>query len=135
MIPSLNGKLTGMSFRVPTADVSVVDLTARLGKKASYDEIKAVIKAASEGPMKGILAYTDEDVVSSDFISSPYSSIFDAKAVSESERGPLHPVLWLTTTTVAGLGLVGCLRASPSRPTSSSSSRGMTTRCVTRSEL
>jgi glyceraldehyde-3-phosphate dehydrogenase/erythrose-4-phosphate dehydrogenase len=80
VIPSLNGKLTGMSFRVPTADVSVVDLTVVLKKGASYDEIKAVLKAASEGPMKGVLGYTEEAVVSSDFISSPLSSIVDASA-------------------------------------------------------
>lgn len=80
VIPSLNGKLTGMSFRVPTANVSVVDLTARLQKKASYDEIKRVIKAASESELKGILGYTDENVVSSDFIGDNRSSIFDAQA-------------------------------------------------------
>jgi glyceraldehyde 3-phosphate dehydrogenase len=68
------------SFRVPTINVSVVDLTARLDKGASYETICAAIKAASEGKMKGILGYTDEDVVSSDFIGSPYSSIFDQKA-------------------------------------------------------
>jgi glyceraldehyde 3-phosphate dehydrogenase len=80
VIPSLNGKLTGMSFRVPTADVSVVDLTCRLDKKASYDEIKEVIKSASENEMKGILGYTDELVVSSDFVGDSRSSIFDAHA-------------------------------------------------------
>ena len=80
VIPELNGKLTGMSFRVPTIDVSVVDLTCRLKKGASYETICAAIKAASEGPMKGILGYTNEDVVSSDFISDPHSSIFDEKA-------------------------------------------------------
>jgi glyceraldehyde 3-phosphate dehydrogenase len=80
VLPELNGKLTGMSFRVPTIDVSVVDLTCRLEKGASYETICAAIKAASEGPMKGILAYTNEDVVSSDFISDPHSSIFDEKA-------------------------------------------------------
>ncbi|GMF65518.1 unnamed protein product [Phytophthora lilii] len=80
VIPSLNGKLTGMSFRVPTADVSVVDLTARLVNPASYDEIKAAIKAASENEMKGILGYTEEAVVSSDFIGDSHSSIFDAEA-------------------------------------------------------
>ncbi|KAL7694340.1 Glyceraldehyde-3-phosphate dehydrogenase [Plasmopara halstedii] len=80
VIPSLNGKLTGMSFRVPTADVSVVDLTARLANPASYDEIKAAIKHASENEMKGILGYTDESVVSSDFIGDSRSSIFDAEA-------------------------------------------------------
>uniref|UniRef100_M4BJF7 glyceraldehyde-3-phosphate dehydrogenase (phosphorylating) n=1 Tax=Hyaloperonospora arabidopsidis (strain Emoy2) TaxID=559515 RepID=M4BJF7_HYAAE len=80
VIPSLNGKLTGMSFRVPTADVSVVDLTARLVNPASYDEIKAAIKSASENEMKGILGYTEKAVVSSDFIGDPRSSIFDASA-------------------------------------------------------
>eukprot|EP00529_Nitzschia_sp_RCC80_P041092 CAMPEP_0113524950 /NCGR_PEP_ID=MMETSP0014_2-20120614/46478_1 /TAXON_ID=2857 /ORGANISM="Nitzschia sp." /LENGTH=318 /DNA_ID=CAMNT_0000423073 /DNA_START=474 /DNA_END=1430 /DNA_ORIENTATION=+ /assembly_acc=CAM_ASM_000159 len=80
VIPELNGKLTGMSFRVPTIDVSVVDLTCRLDKGASYETICAAIKAASEGPMKGVLDYTNEDVVSSDFISDPHSSIFDEKA-------------------------------------------------------
>ncbi|PLW21686.1 hypothetical protein PCANC_03193 [Puccinia coronata f. sp. avenae] len=80
VIPALNGKLTGMAFRVPTADVSVVDLTVRIEKGASYEEIKATIKAASEGPLKGILGYTDEDLVSTDFIGDSHSSIFDAKA-------------------------------------------------------
>ncbi|KAK7364866.1 hypothetical protein VNO80_13610 [Phaseolus coccineus] len=80
VLPSLNNKLTGMSFRVPTADVSVVDLTVRLEKGASYDEIKAAMKEASEGSMKGILGYTEDDVVSTDFIGDNRSSIFDAKA-------------------------------------------------------
>lgn len=80
VIPELNGKLTGMAFRVPTADVSVVDLTVRLAKPASYDEIKKAVKAASENEMKGILAYTEDEVVSSDFIGDHHSSIFDAKA-------------------------------------------------------
>merc|ERR1711918_4650 len=80
VIPSLNGVLTGMSFRVPTADVSVVDLTVRLGKPADYETICATIKAASDGHLKGILDYTEDDVVSSDFISDPHSSIFDKKA-------------------------------------------------------
>jgi len=80
VIPSLQGKLTGMAFRVPTVDVSVVDLTCRLEKKATYSEIKAAIKAAAEGPLKGILDYTEEEVVSSDFIGNTHSSIFDAKA-------------------------------------------------------
>ena len=80
VIPALNGKLTGMSFRVPTLDVSVVDLTCRLEKGATYDEIKAVVKKASENELKGILGYTEDDVVSSDFISDPRTSIFDAKA-------------------------------------------------------
>jgi glyceraldehyde 3-phosphate dehydrogenase len=80
VIPELNGKLTGMAFRVPTPDVSVVDLTVRLEKPATYDEIKAVIKEAAEGPMKGILGYTDEEVVSTDFLGDTRSSIFDAAA-------------------------------------------------------
>ncbi|XP_078615775.1 glyceraldehyde-3-phosphate dehydrogenase 2-like isoform X2 [Branchiostoma floridae x Branchiostoma japonicum] len=80
VIPELNGKLTGMAFRVPVPDVSVVDLTCRLKKGASYDEIKAVVKKASDGPLKGYLGYTDEDVVSADFIGDGRSSIFDAKA-------------------------------------------------------
>jgi len=80
VIPELNGKLTGMSFRVPTVNVSVVDLTARLEKGAPYETICAVLKDASEGKMKGILGYHDDDVVSSDFISDPHSSIFDQKA-------------------------------------------------------
>lgn len=80
VIPELNGKLTGMSFRVPVIDVSVVDLTCRLEKSATYDEIKAVVKRASENELKGILGYTEDDVVSSDFIRDPHVSIFDAKA-------------------------------------------------------
>jgi glyceraldehyde 3-phosphate dehydrogenase len=80
VIPELNGKLTGMSFRVPTIDVSVVDLTCRLEKGASYEEVCAAIKAASEGKMKGFLGYTNESVVSSDFIGDTHSSIFDEKA-------------------------------------------------------
>ncbi|ORY93014.1 glyceraldehyde-3-phosphate dehydrogenase [Syncephalastrum racemosum] len=80
VIPHLNGKLTGMSFRVPVADVSVVDLTVRLAKDASYSDIKSAVQAAANGPLKGILEYTDDEVVSSDFISTTASSIFDAKA-------------------------------------------------------
>jgi glyceraldehyde 3-phosphate dehydrogenase len=80
VLPELNGKLTGMAFRVPTSDVSVVDLTIELEKKASYEEICAAIKAASEGPMKGTLGYTDEKVVSTDFRGCSQSSIFDAGA-------------------------------------------------------
>jgi len=80
VIPSLNGKLTGMSFRVPTANVSVVDLTARLDKGASYETICAALKEASEGSMAGILGYQNEDIVSSDFIGDTRSSIFDEKA-------------------------------------------------------
>ncbi|MCI9625567.1 MAG: type I glyceraldehyde-3-phosphate dehydrogenase [Clostridia bacterium] len=80
VIPSLNGKLTGMSFRVPTLDVSVVDLTCRLEKAASYDEIVAAVKKAADGELKGILGYTEDDVVSSDFITDSRTSIFDVKA-------------------------------------------------------
>ena len=80
VIPALNGKLTGMSMRVPTLDVSVVDLTVNLAKPAKYEEICAAMKKASEGELKGILGYTDEDVVSSDFLGDPRTSIFDAKA-------------------------------------------------------
>jgi glyceraldehyde 3-phosphate dehydrogenase len=80
VIPELNGKLTGMSFRVPTPDVSVVDLTCKLSKPAKYEEIKAAIKKAAEGPMKGILAYTEDEVVSNDFVGDAHTSIFDAKA-------------------------------------------------------
>lgn len=80
VIPELNGRLTGMAFRVPTPDVSVVDLTVNLASPASYDAIKAAMKAASEGPMAGILGYTDDDVVSSDFVGEACTSVFDAKA-------------------------------------------------------
>ena len=80
VIPELNGKLTGMAFRVPTADVSVVDLTVNLAKPATYAEICEAMKAASEGELKGILGYTEDMVVSSDFIHDPRTSIFDAKA-------------------------------------------------------
>jgi glyceraldehyde 3-phosphate dehydrogenase len=80
VIPSLNGKLTGMAFRVPTADVSVVDLTVRLARPAKYDEIKAAIRKAAENELKGILKYTEDEVVSSDFIGESASSIFDANA-------------------------------------------------------
>ncbi len=80
VIPHLNGKLTGMSFRVPTIDVSVVDLTCRLEKPATYEEIKEAVKRACENEMKGIMDYTEDDVVSSDFLSDAHTSIFDAKA-------------------------------------------------------
>jgi glyceraldehyde 3-phosphate dehydrogenase len=80
VLPELNGKLTGMAFRVPTSDVSVVDLTVELEKPASYDEIKAAMKAASEGPMKGVLGYTEEKVVSTDFRGEAMTSVFDAEA-------------------------------------------------------
>ncbi len=80
VIPELKGKLTGMSFRVPVADVSVVDLTVRLKEKATYEQIKAAMKTASEGDLKGILGYTEDDVVSEDFKGDARTSIFDAKA-------------------------------------------------------
>ena len=80
VIPALNGKLTGMAFRVPTADVSVVDLTCKLATPASKADIDAALKAAAEGPLKGVLAVTTEDVVSTDFIGSKFSSIYDAGA-------------------------------------------------------
>ena len=80
VIPELQGKLTGMAMRIPSADVSIVDLTCRLEKGASYDEICAAVKEAAEGPMAGVLAYTDEEVVSSDFRTDPHTSIFDANA-------------------------------------------------------
>lgn len=80
VIPELNGKLTGMAFRVPTPDVSVVDLTVRLAKEATYDEVKAAIKEASETTMKGILGYTEDAVVSTDFVHEKRTSVFDASA-------------------------------------------------------
>ena len=80
VIPELKGKLTGMSFRVPVADVSVVDLTVRLEKAATYDQIKAAMKEASEGDLKGIMGYTEDEVVSTDFIGDARTCIFDAKA-------------------------------------------------------
>src|SRR5262249_18349367 len=79
-IPEVKGKLTGMALRVPTADVSVVDLTVRLGKATTYEEICQAMRTASEGAMKGILAYCDEQLVSSDFIGNTYSAIFDKEA-------------------------------------------------------
>ena len=94
VIPSLQGKLTGMSFRVPTADVSVVDLTVRLQKETSYEEIKKVMKAASEGPLKGILGYTDELVVSQDFVGDVRTSIFDADAGIELNSKFFKVVSW-----------------------------------------
>ena len=94
VIPELNGKLTGMAFRVPTTDVSVVDLTVRLQKEASYEEICATIKKASEGSMKGILGYTDEDLVSTDFLGDDRSSIFDAKAGIQLNKTFVKLVSW-----------------------------------------
>ena len=80
VIPALNGKLTGMAFRVPTADVSVVDLTVNLERPASYEQVKAAMRAAASGPLAGILAYTEDDVVSTDFLGESCTSIFDAGA-------------------------------------------------------
>jgi len=95
VIPSLNGKLTGLSFRVPVSDVSVVDLVVRLEKEASYDDIKATLKAASESEQyKGIIGYTDEDVVSTDFIGDDHSSIFDAKAGISLNKNFVKLVSW-----------------------------------------
>ncbi|KAJ8122000.1 hypothetical protein ONZ43_g1691 [Nemania bipapillata] len=94
VIPDLNGKLTGMSMRVPTANVSVVDLTCRIEKGASYDEIKETIKAAAEGELKGVLAYTEDDVVSSDLNGNTNSSIFDAKAGISLNKNFVKLVSW-----------------------------------------
>lgn len=94
VIPELNGKLTGMSFRVPTLDVSVVDVVFRLAKEASYDEIKAAVKEAAEGEMKGILGYTEEEVVSSDFLGDARTSIFDAKAGIALNKSFVKLVSW-----------------------------------------
>jgi glyceraldehyde 3-phosphate dehydrogenase len=94
VIPELKGKLTGMSFRVPVADVSVVDLTVRLEKPASYDEIKKAMKEASEGDLKGILGYTEDEVVSSDFIGDARTSIFDAKAGISLNNNFVKVVSW-----------------------------------------
>ncbi len=94
VIPELNGKLTGMAFRIPTADVSVVDLTCRLSKPAKYEEIKAAMKAASEGALKGILGYTEDEVVSSDFIGETCTSVFDAKAGIALNDGFVKLVSW-----------------------------------------
>ncbi|MCL2320519.1 MAG: type I glyceraldehyde-3-phosphate dehydrogenase [Oscillospiraceae bacterium] len=94
VIPELNGKLTGMSFRVPTIDVSVVDLTCVLEKPATYDEIKAAVKKASEGELKGILGYTEDEVVSTDFIHDARTSIFDAKAGILLDKNFVKLVAW-----------------------------------------
>ena len=93
-IPALKGKLTGMAFRVPTADVSAVDLTFKTAKATSLDAINAAMKAAANGSMKGVLGYTDEEVVSSDFIGDPHSSIFDAKAGIELNDRFFKVVSW-----------------------------------------
>ena len=94
VIPSLLGKLTGMAFRVPTANVSVVDLTVKVAKSTSYEEIKKVMKAASEGDLEGILGYTDEAVVSQDFIGDARTSIFDAEAGIELNENFFKIISW-----------------------------------------
>jgi len=94
VIPALNGKLTGLAFRVPTLDVSVVDLVVRLEKEASYEEIKTVIKEAANGPLNGILAYTEDAVVSTDFIGSTASSIFDATAGIQLNKKFVKLIAW-----------------------------------------
>lgn len=94
VIPALQGKLTGMAFRVPTADVSVVDLTVRLEKETSYEEIKKAFKSASEGELKGILGYTEEALVSQDFVSDPRTSIFDAGAGMELNSKFFKLICW-----------------------------------------
>jgi glyceraldehyde 3-phosphate dehydrogenase len=93
-IPALKGKLTGMAFRVPTADVSAVDLTFKTAKATSLDAINAAMKAAADGPMKNVLAYTNEEVVSSDFIGDRHSSIYDAKAGIELNKNFFKVVSW-----------------------------------------
>jgi glyceraldehyde 3-phosphate dehydrogenase len=94
VIPALNGKLTGLAFRVPTNDVSVVDLVVRLEKAATYDEIKHAVKEASEGHLKGIIEYTDDLVVSTDFIGSTASSIFDANAGIQLNKNFVKLISW-----------------------------------------
>ena len=93
-IPELKGRITGMAFRVPVVDVSCVDLTFRTEKATSLSDINAAMKAASEGPMKGVLAYTEEAVVSSDFIGDTHSSIFDAEAGIELNDRFFKVVAW-----------------------------------------
>ncbi|EMI16369.1 Glyceraldehyde-3-phosphate dehydrogenase A [Rhodopirellula maiorica SM1] len=94
VIPELNGKLTGMAFRVPTSDVSVVDLTVELEKEASYDDICAAMKAAADGPMKGILGYTTDKVVSTDFRGETRTSVFDADAGIQLDKTFVKVVSW-----------------------------------------
>jgi len=94
VIPDLNGKLTGMSMRVPTSNVSVVDLTCRIEKGATYDEIKAAVKKAADGPLKGILAYTEDEIVSTDLNGDNHSSIFDAKAGISLNKNFIKLVSW-----------------------------------------
>ena len=100
VIPDLKGKLTGMAFRVPTSDVSVVDLTVKLAKETSYEDIKKTMKkAASEGDLKGILGYTDEAVVSQDFVGDARTSIFDAEAGIELNSKFFKVISWYDNET------------------------------------
>jgi glyceraldehyde 3-phosphate dehydrogenase len=94
VIPEMNGKLTGMSFRVPTVNVSAVDLTCRLAKGCTYDDVKNAMKKASEGELKGILGYTEDKVVSSDFITDPRTSIFDADAGIQLNANFVKVIAW-----------------------------------------
>lgn len=94
VLPELNGKLTGMAFRVPTSDVSVIDLTVELEKEASYEDICAAMKKASEGPMKGVLAYTEDKVVSTDFRGESCTSTFDAEAGIALDRNFVKLISW-----------------------------------------
>jgi len=94
VIPALNGKLTGLSFRVPTIDVSVVDLVVRLEKEASYDDIKEAIKSAVAGPLKGIMEYTEDAVVSADFVGNTASAIFDASAGIQLNKKFVKLIAW-----------------------------------------
>jgi glyceraldehyde 3-phosphate dehydrogenase len=94
VLPELNGKLTGMAFRIPTSDVSVVDLTAELNSASDYDAICKAMKSASEGSMKGVLGYTDEKVVSTDFVGSTHASTFDAEAGMSMDETFVKMVSW-----------------------------------------
>ena len=94
VLPELNGKLTGMAFRIPTSDVSVVDLTAELNSASDYDAICKAMKSASEGSMKGVLGYTDEKVVSTDFVGSTHASTFDAEAGMSMDETFVKIVSW-----------------------------------------
>ena len=113
VIPELNGKLTGMAFRVPTSDVSVVDLTVELNKEASYEDICKAMKAASEGPMKGVLGYTEDKVVATDFRGEVCTSVFDSVPASNSIR--LSSKSFPGTTT-SGATPARCLTWSPRSP-------------------
>lgn len=109
-LPELQGKLTGMAFRVPVADVSVVDLTVRLTKKTSYDAIASAMRRASEGSLRGYLGYTEEEVVSSDYISSPYSAIFDKGAGIGLNENFFKLVAWYDNETGYAARVIDLLR-------------------------